>query len=276
MTNFALKEGLGFSDLYDRNGLVRVDRAFVAHLAAVDTALHDRLMAARRDPEAVSRPDESDLLVELAPHVEDFLGELFGIAGEVQALQARHHELAPLYSVKRLFVQRRAVKGVKEPDAAAIDGAALAHELDVLIGGPFDDVATWERRYAEHVGRWLEDEAGNAAALDKAQRYAAWATLSPDGRKKHLRGVLFQVPHRLDMNHLVPVKTIERDGVTMLHLPEDDWRHREGFALTDHGTDLTARSIRRITASGATIRAKTAAPKGSRKRTARLKRASLA
>ncbi|MBV8739314.1 MAG: FAD-dependent oxidoreductase [Alphaproteobacteria bacterium] len=239
MTDFALKEGLGFSDLYDRNGLVRVDRAFVAHLAAVDMALHDRLMAARRDPEAVSRPDESDLLVELAPHVEDFLGELFGIAGEVRALQARHQELAPLYSVKRLFVQRRAVKGVKEPDAAAINGAALARELDALIGGPFDDVATWERRYAEHVSRWLEDEAGNAAALDKAQRYAAWATLSPDGRKKHLRGVLFQVPHRLDMNHLVPVETVERDGVAMLHLPEDDWRHREGFALTDRGTDLT-------------------------------------
>jgi NADPH-dependent glutamate synthase beta subunit-like oxidoreductase/NAD(P)H-flavin reductase len=239
MTDFALKEGLGFSDLYDRNGLVRIDRAFVAHLAAVDTALHDRLMAARRAPEAVSRPDESDLLVELAPYVEDFLGELFGIANEVRALQARHHELAPLYSVKRLFVQRRAVKGVKEPDAAAIDGATLTRELDALIGGPFDDVARWERRYAEHVGRWLEDEAGNAVALDKAQRYAAWATLSPEGRKKHRRGVLFQVPHRLDMNHLVPVETIERDGVTMLRLPEDDWRHREGFALTDRGTDLT-------------------------------------
>ena len=41
------------------------------------------------------------------------------------------------------------------------------------------------------------------------------------------------------MNHLVPVETIERDGVTMLRLPEDEWRHREGFALTDHGTDLT-------------------------------------
>ena len=64
----------------------------------------------------------------------------------------------------------------------------------------------------------------NAAALDLAQRYAAWATLSPAGREKHRRGVLFKVPHRLDMHHLVPVETIERDGVTMLHLPEHDWR----------------------------------------------------
>ena len=43
------------------------------------------------------------------------------------------------------------------------------------------------------------------------------------------------MPHRIDPQHLVPVETIERDGVTMLRLPEHDWRHREGFALTDHG-----------------------------------------
>ena len=45
-------------------------------------------------------------------------------------MQARHDALAPLYSVKRLFVQRRAVKGVTPEQAAAIDGAALARELE--------------------------------------------------------------------------------------------------------------------------------------------------
>jgi len=240
MTDLTLPFALSFADLYDRDGLVRVDRAFVAYLLAADGALHDRLMMVRRDPKALGNTGESDLLVELAPHVEDFLGKLFGIAAEVRALQARHHDLAPLYSVKRLFVQRRAVKGVKEADAAAIDGPALARQLDPLIGGgSAGSVAEWERRYAGHVARWLEDEAGNAAALDEAQRYAAWATLSPEGQEKHRRGVLFKVPQRLDMNHLVPVETIERDGVTMLRLPEDEWRHREGFALTDHGTNLT-------------------------------------
>ena len=43
------------------------------------------------------------------------------------------------------------------------------------------------------------------------------------------------MPHRLDPPHLVPVETIERDGVTMLRLPEHDWRQRDGFALTDPG-----------------------------------------
>jgi NADPH-dependent glutamate synthase beta subunit-like oxidoreductase/NAD(P)H-flavin reductase len=240
MTNLVLHHGLSFADLYDRDGLVRLDRAFVSHLAETDIGLHDRLMTARRDPEAVEDLDESNLLVDLAPHLEDFIGELFGIAAEVRVLQARHRELAPLYSVKRLFVQRRAVKGVKESDAMAIDGPGVARDLDRLMGAPpGEPIPQWERRYAEHVADWLENEAGNANALDIAQRYAAWATLSPEGGRKHRRDVLFKVPHRLDMHHLVPVETVERDGVTMLRRPEDEWRRRDGFALTDRGTDLT-------------------------------------
>ncbi|MGC2414982.1 MAG: FAD-dependent oxidoreductase [Stellaceae bacterium] len=244
MTELALQHGLSFADLYERDGLVRLDRAFVAHLAAAETSLHDRLMMARAEPDALDRKAESDLLVDLAPHLEDFIGELFGIAAEVRALQAMHDRLAPLYSVKRLFVQRRAIKEVKEADALQLNGHRLAVELDTLLGGPpaaFDTregVLAWELRYAEGVARWLEDEPAHHLPLKAALEYAAWATLSPDGRTKHRRGLLFRVPHRLDMHHLVPVETVERQGVTMLRLPEDHWRARDGFGLTDPGTDL--------------------------------------
>src|SRR5438093_5587486 len=135
MTDLALQHGLTFADLYKRDGLVRLDRAFVAHLAAAERELHDRLLAARAAPDALDRKGESDLLVDLAPHLEDFLGALFGIAGEVRALQAQHDKLAPLYSVKRLFVQRRAVKEIKEADAARLNGKKLGTELAALIGG---------------------------------------------------------------------------------------------------------------------------------------------
>jgi NADPH-dependent glutamate synthase beta subunit-like oxidoreductase/NAD(P)H-flavin reductase len=244
MTELALKHGLSFAELYERDGLVQLDRAFVAHLAATDAGLRDRLMAARSDPDALDRKVESDLLVDLAPHLEDFVGELFGISGEVRALQARHDKLAPLYSVKRLFVQRRAVKEIKEADAVQLNGHKLQRELDTLIGGPpasfgsRDGTLAWELRYAEAVGRWLDDESAHQLPLKAALEYAAWATLAPEGQKKHRRGLLFRVPHRLDMHHLVPVETVERDGVTMLHLPEEHWRARDGFGLTDPGTDL--------------------------------------
>ena len=126
MTELVLAHELSFTDLYGCDGLVRLDQAFIAHLAAADVALHDRLMAARCEPDALERQAGSDLIVDLSPHLEDFIGELFGISDEIRALQARHHELAPLYSVKRLFVQRRAVKGVKDAEAEAANAEPLA------------------------------------------------------------------------------------------------------------------------------------------------------
>ncbi|HEX6840343.1 MAG TPA: FAD-dependent oxidoreductase [Stellaceae bacterium] len=234
MTDLVLRHGLAFEDLYARDGLVKLDAAFIAHLQAADVGLHNRLVTARRDPAALERKAESDLLVDLAPHVEDFIAELFGIGAEMRALQARHDDLAPIYTVKRLFVQRRAVKGMTPEAAAASDGEGLARELEGLFGE-----ALSEASYARHVAGWLDAEASHASDLERASRYAAWATLSPEGRKKHRRGVLFKVPHKLDMTHLVPVETEIEHGVAMLRLPPGHWRQRQGFALTDPGMDLT-------------------------------------
>ncbi len=102
--SLALRFGLTFEDLYRREGLARVDAAFIAHLRETAPELHDRLVTARRDVSesgsaAFGHDAESDLLVDLAPAVEDFIGALFGIGADIRALQAAHHELAPLYSV---------------------------------------------------------------------------------------------------------------------------------------------------------------------------------
>jgi NADPH-dependent glutamate synthase beta subunit-like oxidoreductase/NAD(P)H-flavin reductase len=233
MTDLALRHGLSFEDLYRREGLERLDAAFAAHIERRDLDLFNRLMTGRRDPGEVGAKAESELLIDLAPHLEDFIGDLFGIADEVRALQAQHHALAPLYTVKRLFVQRRAVKGVTPQAAAAIDGESVAKALERSFGE-----ALTEASFARHVALWMDDETANAPALDLASRYAAWATLTSAGREKHKNGILFKVPHRLDMERLVPVETIVENGVTMLRLPVPQQRLRDGFALTDRGTDL--------------------------------------
>ena len=119
----ALPAGLEFADLYSGEGAARIDALFVAHLRGADAALAERLAAARERSEALDRKSESELLIALAPHLEDFVAALFGIGAEVRAREARHHELAPLYAVKRLFVQRRAMNAHKPADAATFDGA---------------------------------------------------------------------------------------------------------------------------------------------------------
>ena len=214
---------------------MRLDARFLAFLADRDPALHGRLMAARAAPDDIAGKLESELILALAPELEDFIGELFGVASEIADLRRCRDALAPLYTVKRLFVQRRAAKKYPPEQAATFNtDGGLRREVEALIGGELTEIA-----FATQVERWMQAEAEHAAALETAARYAAWATHTTEGQSAHKGGVLFKIPHKVDPLHLVPVETEVVDGVTMLKLPASHRRARDGFALTDPGTDLT-------------------------------------
>jgi len=232
-TQLDLKFGLSFEDLYRREGLVRLDAKFRQHLQAVNAPLLQRLVAVRENPSSLDRKQQSDLIVEIAPHVEDFIGELFGISGALRTLQTKHHSLAPIYALKRRFVQKKAISGVSKDQASAINGLAVAAELEALFNEPLTEAS-----YVEHVSRWLDAESEHESQLKLAAQYAAWAALSPAGIEKYHHGVLFRVPHKLEMTNLIPVETLQANGVAHLQLPEHHWRHREGFKLTDAGMNL--------------------------------------
>src|SRR6185369_10560999 len=161
MSELRLAHGLRFEDLYDPAGLARIDSLFVSHLRATDEGLAGRLMAARAEPATLDAKAESALIIAAAAHLDDFMGELFGIRDELGALRKQHTDLAPLYSVKRLFVQRRALKAHNEAAAASLDADALRTELTSLFGGKFDELT-----FATHVDYWLKNEGSYPHELD--------------------------------------------------------------------------------------------------------------
>src|SRR5580704_7986760 len=167
--NLGLKWGLAFEDLYRREGLERLDTIFAEHLRSTDAALFSRWAEAREHAGAFIRKQAADLIVDLAPHVDDFVAELFGIQAEVRELQARHNAFEPLLSLKRRFVQKKAISGVTAAQAAAINGGALAAELEAFFNGPLT-----EENFVEHVSKWLDHESdgepANAAQLKIAQQ----------------------------------------------------------------------------------------------------------
>ena len=124
--------GITFHELYERDGLIKLDAAFVAELKAADVALHNRLAAARAEPDTLSDKDHSQLLLDLAPYVEDFIGKLFGIEKEIGVLAEKHDALAPIYACKRLFVQRRASKALTPEEAERVSGEALLGMLPLV------------------------------------------------------------------------------------------------------------------------------------------------
>ena len=236
VANAVLKPGFGlrFEDLYSREGLTRVDSAFTDMLNIADADLVKRLQDARSGPSGLDAKAESALLLALSPHLERFIAQLFDIADASLALARKHDDLAPLYAVKRKFVQRSAVAKYKGPEALKIDGPAIENELAVLFGGRFDELT-----FANHVTQWQADESANAARLDLALRYAAWALQTPAGQAHTHAGVLFKAPAKTDPQNLIHhAQKIEDLGVTTFTIRPENIRRREGFKLTDQGTDL--------------------------------------
>ena len=212
----------------------RLDAAFVAFLREATplcmTSFSPRARCRTPSPARTS-PNSSSRLRRIS---KTSSASCSAYDAELRALKARHDTLAPLYSVKRLFVQRRAMKKYDRQVAQSFDGDALRGEVEALIGGELTEL-----RFAEWVAARLDTKSEHADALDVAARYAAWATHTPEGQQRHKAGVLFKAPGKVDPMRLVPVETEVVDGVTMLKLPEHHRRRREGFALTDPGMDLT-------------------------------------
>ncbi|MGH8622985.1 MAG: FAD-dependent oxidoreductase, partial [Burkholderiales bacterium] len=222
-----------FDDLYAREGLLRLDRRFLAAVRESDAALHERLVRARSDPAALAPKQESELLLALAPQLERFVARLFGIEAEVRAHAAEHHRRAPLSPVKRQFVQRKAMHRYAAHEAARFDGPALERELEAAFGEPFTELA-----FARHVAHWQNDEAAHAAHLESALRYAAWAAHTKEGSARRGSGLLFKAPAKIDPQRLVPVVTEESGGYRSYRLERHHLRRRDGFKLTDPGADL--------------------------------------
>src|SRR5690606_17166725 len=105
-----------------------------------------RFRAARTSPDALGRKEEAELLIAVAPHLESFIAELFGIEAEVTTAKQEHDRLACLYSCKRQFVQRRAATRVKPQEVQDFDGPAAEAELAARFGEPFSELA-----FANHV-----------------------------------------------------------------------------------------------------------------------------
>ncbi len=229
-----LRYGITFAQLYERDGLLALDQRFLEELGTASPDLLAQLQQARQQPEALAPLQESTLLIALGPHLENFIAGLFGIEAALATLETAHHELAPLYVMKRRFVQRAAAKNITAEEAQSIDGPALRAQLTAWFGGAFDELT-----FARTVQQWLQDKDAHAQQLETARRYAGWAVHTTAGQAHHRGDVLFRVPHGVDPLNLVPVaRQTGQDGYSVFTMDPARIRRREGFALTDPGMGL--------------------------------------
>ena len=100
-------------------------------------------------------------------------------ARELQALAERHHALAPVFTCKRLFVQRQALKAHKPEAAAGFDGAALTRRISNSgFGEPLTELA-----FARKVNAWMAGRGGQQGRGPRSRRRAM-----PPGRRSSEAG----------------------------------------------------------------------------------------
>ena len=224
-----LSFGIEYADLHQREGLTRLDAQFLDFVARVGPRAARR--AARGTRRARGARAEGG--IRTADRAGAAARGLRGAAVRHRDRGARAGRTAPRAGAD---VQRqtpvRAAPGAGEVQARGGRGPRRRRpRQQTLLGEPFSELA-----FARRVTAWQEDEAANAGQLELAARYAAWAAGTEAGRARHRDGVLFKAPAKLDYQNLVPLITRETLGFPRHSI--DHLRRREGFALTDHGTDL--------------------------------------
>ncbi len=216
MLNFDITlSDITFSELYSNQGLEKIDSLWLKYLQDISPELYQNLNLARST--TLDTKSESNLIIQLAPHAEDFIAKLFKIEKEVEEIANTYQALAPIYKCKRSFIIRHAAKNFTDDDANKIDDVkAKLKSLGV-------DVMS-ELSFANFTD--TEDK----EKLELARIYGGWACLHPEGRKLHKSHVLFKIPNKLDFNNLLS----HASNVNGAWISKDE-HTRKGFSITDKG-----------------------------------------
>lgn len=242
--------GLSFDQLHSHAGLNALDAVFLNWLTQTKPGLASRLVQARQHP-PLEHLAESLLLIELAHALDAFLPRLFAIETAAQALRDAHLDVTPVLRVKYKFVKRQALLGIEPEQRELLDAAGLRAQLLELGADPANEPA-----FANCVARWTDQlkskdstlKAAARSALDVCRDYAAWAAGTDKGRLAHQHSVLFNHPQLTDPYNRIEHLQTSRIGSAAaagvehpikIHRIKPAAAHfRDGFALTDQGTDL--------------------------------------
>ncbi|MBK9162984.1 MAG: FAD-dependent oxidoreductase [Acidobacteria bacterium] len=174
-------DGYNFSDLYDAEKLRELAEKFYAEVAEKEPVLGDALqkyIAARG--EGFERRVESKILTDAAPFLSDFVGRIFRISREREAIEKAILEQDPIWKYK-FFVQRRAIKSYKPESIAELNLNELNLAVTEMRNRAFDEtlvfddelgIATMAARLTEAEEAFQKDpnaNGANKAAVDNIQ-----------------------------------------------------------------------------------------------------------
>jgi NADPH-dependent glutamate synthase beta subunit-like oxidoreductase/NAD(P)H-flavin reductase len=248
--NFPLGiDGFRYADLNRVRRLMALFQAFRDEVRAVDPALAERFDQGREQHARHGGAEDTELLIDVARHLDAFIGRMFHIEREVHELNRRSTDDRTVYDFKKRFLDRLVLKSA--PAAAELAAMNIAdvefryreRVAAILTHGEWANDP--ERELAEVVITLLDRQArakttGDAAEstrCEEALRDAfAWAralAFHPELKQRRRQFASFVHPEKLDFEDLVAREFNDPALPTLFEGPAEDRRHRDGFGLTD-------------------------------------------
>lgn len=225
MSNPTLQlSGFSFAELFDAKGLYRLDQEFLHELRTINPSLLADLLAYRDDSREFSAIEVSELLLNVAPILEDFLIHLFNIEKAALKTQTKTLGQNPVSVFKKFFVLRRAKKELQK-----VHLFPTFSELNDWLN---EKVARSPLRTNDHelsisllATFYIADLEKHSVEIEKLTQWCVHALVTPEAKKIVEKWTSFRIPERLDYEHLISKEVKE-------------YRERDGFALTDARFDI--------------------------------------
>jgi NADPH-dependent glutamate synthase beta subunit-like oxidoreductase/NAD(P)H-flavin reductase len=274
-------DNFNFHDLFNPHKLSDLTKIFFDEVRAKDPKLFRNFEEYRKTKGAgMSGVEVSKRIVELAPFVDDFVIRLFGVEDEARTVRLRTNRERVIFAVKKDFFIRRALKNYSKSTAQNLPLAVLDAQVQILStlvpALPQDDS---ELTAAGLIAELLEkdkvakiqltddlrrDLKNYCDRLNLSNRFSELLTTTEGDELKFLSGLLsiceqwlaghyyvetasmkewamFRVPHQIDYQHLVDYQEISEQNHLACVGPEEHYRRRDGFDLTD--SRLTPREV---------------------------------
>jgi NADPH-dependent glutamate synthase beta subunit-like oxidoreductase/NAD(P)H-flavin reductase len=253
--------GFHFSNLYDPLRLKDLHSDFWKYATTVNAELAQKFQKVGTG--ALTPPEESAVLIEVARILGDFVAKLFNVTSYTKSAKTQTVELQPVFRFKKDFLNTRVFKRFGESPLDAAPFKEIDDKIKrILSHEPPTGKTDEEQRIAELVVFLLECDkklkAGNldpseqqrlqnicshlhgSSATEKCQialqNFEDWCVqIYVDENKRPLIAdwVSYIRPNKLDFNHLVATEKPNPQLPEMSAGPQHHLRFRDGFKLTD-------------------------------------------
>ena len=214
--SYKLNHNIVFDDLYNNDGLNKLDTAFIQKLYYQNNELYITLQQARSSSTGF---DASTLMITLAPYVNQFIAELFQINEDVTSQIQAQQALNRIFDFKRNIIQKRILPKYKNFTG---------------LKPPLTFVHVDDLQFIDHYENATDNN--DVRTLVEYNHYIAWRCLDNEGQSCQPRSSLFEIPKPVDYDQLFDYE--QSGDIIKTRSP----RLRNGFALTDDGpvTDHSA------------------------------------